>query len=212
MAQASSGTARALVLIMVIVLGLVAYSLYQDSVLEGQVQSLQLQNNELGLSLQAQELRIELLMARTSTTASTPLRFQITSVCVSVGQECPPSGAGQGAGYAYSFGVKDTGATPILGTESVYLRFNDTTHPYSFGFNSTLPGDIAPNSTAYLQGTAWPTYTNATSKLSPGDSVGVLLMIGSVGNDIATAVLSCTSSTSTTTTGNSTMTQTSTCS
>jgi hypothetical protein len=211
MAQATSGTARVMVVIMVIILGLLAYSLYQDSVLEGQVQSLQLQNNELGLSVQAQELKIELLQAKLSTATSTPLRFEITSACVSVGQACPPGGAAQGAEYVYSFGVKDTGTTTISSTLPVYLTFKDTTVAGSFGFNSTLSGTIAPNSTAYLQATAWPAGINATSKLSAGDSVGVAITIGSVENDIATAVVACTPSTSTITTGNSTVTQTFTC-
>ena len=211
MAQATSGTLKALVLIMVVILGLLAYSLYQDSVLEGQVQTLQLQNSELGLTLQAEELKIELLQAKLSTTTSTsvPLSFEITGACVAAGQACPPGGAAQGGGYVYSFGVKDTGAAPILATESVFLYFNDTTVRASFGFNSTLSGDIAPNSTGYLQAAAWPAYVNGTSKLSPGDSVGVAITIGSVQNDIATAVVSCTPSTSTTTTGDSTVTETS---
>jgi hypothetical protein len=211
MAQASSGTLKVLLLIMVIILGLLAYSLYQDSVLEGQVQSLQLQNDVLQLSVQAQGLKIELLQAKLSTTSSTPLHFEITSACVSVAQGCPPGGAAQGAGYFYSFGIKDTGTTPLSSTLPVYLSFKDTTVAGSFAFNSTLPGTIAPNSTAYLQATAWPSGVNGTSKLSAGDSVGVAITIGSVENDIATAVVACTPSTSTITTGNGTMTQTFTC-
>jgi hypothetical protein len=208
--QVNSGTLRALVLIMVIVLGLLAYSLYQGSTLEGQVQSLQLMNTELGLKVQAMQLEIDLLKS-TTTSSTSPLRFEITSVCVSVGPECPAGGTAGGTGYVYSLGVKNAGSSAILATSSVYLSFQDATVPSSFGFNSTLPKDVSSNSTAYLQATAWPAFTNAASKLSPGDSVKVSITIGSVVNDIDTAVISCTPSTSTATTGNTTVTQTFTC-
>jgi hypothetical protein len=209
-ASGEQGTVKILVAIMVIILGLLAYSLYQGSVLEGQVQSLQLQNAELGLRIQSQDLNIELILAKFSTTASAPPSFEITSACVSVGQGCPPNGGALGAGYAYSFGLKDTGSAQLSSTLSVYLSFRDTRDQATFGFNSTLPGAIAPGSTAYLQAPAWPSFTNATSKLSPGDPVVVAITIGSVQNNIATVVLSCTSGTSTTT-GNSTVTTSSTC-
>jgi hypothetical protein len=193
----SSGTLRALFLIVVIVLGLLAYSLYQESVLEGQVQSLQLQNTELGLNLQAQELRIEELLAKmTTTTTSTPLRFEILGVCVSVGPDCPlPLNGSSGGGYVYWLEVKNTGVNPIQSTSPVFLGFKDTTALTGFGFNATLPGDIPAGATGYIQGSAWPVGTNATSKLAPGDSVGVAVTIGRVENDIATAVLTCPSAT-----------------
>jgi hypothetical protein len=208
--SSGSGTLKALFLILVIVLGLLAYSLYQESVLEGQVQSLQLQNTELGLNLQAQELRLEeLLLKISTTTTSTPLRFEILGVCVSVSPGCPlPSNGSSGGGYVYWLEVKNTGVGAIPLTLSVFLSFKDTTAQTSFGFNATLPAAIAPNSTAFLQGTVWPAGTNATSKLSPGDSVGVAVNIGSVENDIATAVLTCSSTTSTATGGTSTVTET----
>ena len=205
---AGAETSRALVVIIVIILGLLGYSLYQNNSLQNQVNTLQKENNDLEVNLQALGLRFSELIALITTTTGAPTyKFEVTSVCISVGPGCPAGGTVGGTGYVYAIGVKNIGAATILASSGVFLYFNDTTVQSSFGFNSTLPSNIAPNSIAYVQGAAWPAITNATSKLSPGDSIAVSITIGSAQGGIDTAVLPCTSSTTTEVNGTSTTTQ-----
>jgi len=194
----------------VIILGLLAYTLYENNSLQNQVNLLQKENNDLELNLQVLGLRVSELVSLFTTTASAPsYKFEVTSVCVSTGRNCP-LGLGGGT-YVYSFGVKNTGKGSIPASADVFMEFVDTSVPASFAFNATLPSSVPPNSTAYLQAADWPAGTNAATKLSPGDSVAVTIYIGNVQGGIDTAVLTCSSATTTEVNGTSTTTQTYSC-
>jgi hypothetical protein len=111
-----------------------------------------------------------------------------------------------GVGYVYVITIQNSGTVPIPVNSSVFLGFKDASRLTYFGFNTTLPQALVPGQTASLNSTSWPRYVNATSKLAPGDVVGMGIVVGSAQTGITAHVLSCT--TSATTVVNASQTQT----
>lgn len=203
----------------VAVIVLLAYSLFEVTALQGQVASLQSQNSDLQNNLQSLGSKLDYMISRlaASTSQTTAFDFGVPQACVSKAQICPiiqavcispPACPQSGGGNVYSIQIENVGSDSISAASSVFLGFKDGTMGSYFGFNATLPGSIAPNSSAYLQAASWPYGTNATSKMASGDSVGLSVTINGVTVATQTTVVACTSGTYTGTNGTQTATYT----
>jgi hypothetical protein len=128
-------------------------------------------------------------------------------VCLSVTPQC-----GLPVGYlgsnVYTIALDDNGTTAFTQSVPVFLDIKDTTRSTGFGFNASLPQELLPGGTVYLNATTWPQFTNATSKLAPGDQVALAVFLGNLEASVLTRVITCT--TTTTTFLNNTTTQTAT--
>ena len=199
-------------ILIVVILILAAYLAVEVSSLQGQLSSLQNQNSYLQgqiSDLQGQQGNLENYISHllsTSTRTAGP-RFELVSVCLSVAPQCY-SYLGHPGSYVYAVELLDDGTTAFPQSCSVYLSFNDTTRLTQFGFNATLPEELQPGGTVYLNATSWPQYINAASKLAPGDEVGFAVFLGDLEAGTTTHVVTCT--TTITTFLNYTMTQTAT--
>ncbi len=209
-----SASKKFLTVVTVAILLLAAYLAVEVSDLQGQVSLLQGQNsflqNQIGdLENQQSQLQNELAhLLSTSTGASRP-SFEISSVCLSVTRQCYIPVGYQG-GYAYVIALYDNGTVDFPQAVSVYLNIKDSTRSMSFGFNASLPESLLPGMTVYLNATSWPQYTNATSKLAPGDEVVLAVSLGSIEASALTFVITCTTTTTTMLNGTTTITATNT--
>ena len=211
-AQGGTAARTLLTVVTVAILVLAAYLAIEVSSLQGQVSSLQDQNSilqgQLG-DLQNQQYNLQSQLSHllsTSTGASRP-GFEITSVCLSVLPQCGLP-AGYPGSYVYAIALDDNGTTAFLQSVSVFLDIRDTTRSTDFGFNTSLPQELFPGGTVYLNATSWPQYTNATSKLAPGNQVALAVFLGNLEAAVLTRIVTCT--TTTTTFLNNTTTQTAT--
>ena len=209
----SSAYRSLLVVALVLVLLITLYSAVEISGLQSQISTLQSQevSNQAGLqSLQNSLSYLESRLSSTTTQSQPQLSFAIVSACISLSPLCPPTinGSPRTSGAVYWIQIENDGSGPISNQTSVFLSFKDASKPSYFGFNTTLGQAIVPNFFLDITGTTWPQYTNATLKLSPGDTVVVGVTIGGVSAKTTVTVYSC--PTSTTTFINDTQTQTAT--
>jgi len=210
--QGGTAARTFLTVVTVVILVLAAYLAIEVSSLQGQVSSLQDQNSTLQEQLgdlrnQQYSLQSQLShLMSTSTGASRP-GFEITSICLSVAPQCQLP-AGYPGSNVYVIALYDNGTTAFTQSVSVFLDIKDTTRSTDFGFNSSLPQELLPGGTVYLNATSWPQYTNATSKLAPGDQVALAVYLGNLEARVLTRAIICT--TATTTFLNDTTTQTAT--
>lgn len=195
----------AVALIAVLILSI--YVLVEVPGMESQISSLQRENSDLQgqvgeIGNQVGDIASQLQSEQSSTQTTSSLNVEATA-CVSITADC--SGFNR-TGDVYLILLFDAGTTTFPAGYSVYLSFKDGTKLTSFGFNATLPSSLAPNGNVVLNATSWPQGTNATSKMDPGDGVGVAVLIGNYEAAAETHVLQCDT---TTTSLNPTQTQTS---
>ena len=196
-----------LALAMISVLILSVYAAVEVPALQNQISSIQGQNSFLQGEVSNLQNQVDNLNSRLSTSTQVSTTKIDVTACLSVTPECYTF-SNRYVGYVYFIGLTDSGTSSVQKGYSIYLSFKDSTEATFFGFNTTLPSSLNPGGTVYLSATAWPTGTNATSKLAPGDEVGLAVLVGGYQTAISTIVLSC--STSTTTFLNATRTQTAT--
>jgi hypothetical protein len=211
-AQSGSAARTFYTVAIIAILALAAYLAIEVSSLQGQVSSLQDQNYYLqgqiaDLEGQQANLGNQLAHLLSTTTQTSGPSFELVSVCLSVAPQCH-SYPGHPGSYVYAIALRDNGTTAFSQSTPVYLHFNDTTRLTQFGFNTTLPQELQRGGMIYLNATSWPQYTNATSKLAPGDQVGLAVFLGTLEAGMTTHVITCT--TTTTTFLNYTLTQTAT--
>jgi hypothetical protein len=199
----SSGSAAGR-LALLAVLAILLLSIYQAvgvSSLQNQLSSLQNQNlflqNQVG-NLQGQQatLQIDLSRLLSTSTKTNALSIELSSVCLSVTPQCYTYPE-QKERYVYAMAVTNNGSVTMPVTDSVYLSLKDVTRMTYFGFNSSLPQELTPGETVYLNATTWPQYVNATSKLAAGDEVGLAVYVGNAMAVVETHVIACTLSTTT---------------
>jgi hypothetical protein len=194
------GIATFQTVMVILVLTLLAFSLYsafEISSLQGQITSLQNQEFQQQQFMQQEfgylASRIDSLAA-THSSASSGASFVLASACISVTPDCRGTSL---QGYVYFLTVDDNGSTTVPQGFSVGLSIKDATRLTGFGFNATLPGSLSPGSSVTLNASSWPSYTNATTKMSPGDEIGLSVSIGNFEVAIPAHVLSCTNTTTT---------------
>jgi hypothetical protein len=197
----------AVALIAVLILSI--YVLVEVPAMESQLSSLQSQNDNLqgqlaALGGQVDNLASQLQAQSSSTQTSSSPNLEVTA-CVSVNPSC--SGDNH-TGDVYIISLYNGGTAAFPAGYSFYLSFKDGTRFTFFGFNSTLPSSLTPNGNIVLNAASWPQNTNATSKMGPGDEVGLAVLVGSYETAIQVRILQC--STTTTTFLNATQTQTAT--
>ena len=200
-AQGGTATRTLLTVITIAILVLAAYLAIEVSGLQGQVSSLQGQNSILqgqvgDLQNQQYILQSQLSHLLSTSTGTTRPSFEITLVCLSVVLQCQLP-AGYPGSYVYVIAVEDNGTTAFLQSVPVFLDVKDTTRSTGFGFNASLPQELFPGGTVYLNATSWPQYTNATSKLVPGDQVALAVFLGDLEAMVLTHVITCTVTTTT---------------
>jgi hypothetical protein len=190
-----------LTVVTVAILVLAAYLTIEVSSLQGQVSSLQGQNSilqgQVG-DLQNQQYNLQSQLSHllsTSTGIGVP-SFEITSVCLSVAPQCQLP-AGYPGSYVYVIALDDNGTTTFPQSVSIFLDIKDTTRSTDFGFNASLPQELVPGGTMYLNATSWPQYTNATSKLAGGNQVALAVLLGNLEATVLTRVITCTVTTTT---------------
>ena len=200
---ARGGTAARMLLtvVTVAILVLAAYLAIEVSSLQGQVSSLQDQNSVLQGQvgdLQNQQYNLQSQLSHLQSTPTGPARpgFEITSVCLSVTPQCYLP-VGYPGSYVYAIALNDNGTTAFLQSVSVFLDIRDTTRSTDVGFNTSLPQELLPGGTVYLNATSWPQYTNATSKLAVGDQVALAVFLGNLEARVLTHVIKCTTTTRT---------------
>ena len=199
--QGGTAARTFLAVVVVAILVLAAYLAIEVSSLEGQVSSLQDQNSNLpvqvgGLQNQQYSLQSQLAHQLSTSTGATRPSFEITSLCLSVTPQCGLP-VGYPGSYAYAIALNDNGTTAFTQSVSVFLDIKDATRSTDFGFNSSLPQELFPGGTVYLNATSWPQYTNATSKLAPGDQVALAVFLGNLESTVLTHVITCTTETTT---------------
>lgn len=182
----------------VIIIVLSAYMAIEISGLQAQVSSLQDQNAALGNQvgqLQNQQNNLQSqLQGLLTTSTQKPFSFDVQNLCVSVTSQC------YGGRFVYAMEIVNNGTSPIPGSSSVSLEFRDNATGTVFVFNSSLPTDVSVGGVVYLNSTTWPQYTNATTKLTPGDVTLVLVSVGNTQVEAETEVLMCSGSGTTTVT------------
>ncbi len=181
-----------LVLLLILLLVFSLYSSLKIRGLESQVASLQNENDNQAQRLSSLQNELTALNSEIQSvlypTRSTT-NFELTGACVSIMPNC--------GGYVYLITLDNNGTTSIPIGYSVSLSFKDTTKLTFFGFNTTLPQGLPANSATILSATSWPSQSNATSKMSPGDNMSVAVEIGSSETFLETHVQYCTSYTTT---------------
>ena len=194
-----------MVLALLVLIALSVYIVVELSATESQIAFLREQNDALRNQMITLQSEISYLQSQVNTLSQgggTAASFYLGSLCLSVNTGC--------AGGAYYIYLYDNGSTAVAAGYSVYIEVKDATKGTTFGFNSSLPGRLAPGQWQTLTATEWPAGSGATSKLSPGDQVGVAVLVGSYQAAAGTHVLSCGTYASTTTFVNYTMTTTAT--
>ena len=194
-----------MVLALLALIALSVYSIVELSATESQVAFLRQQNDALRNQMITLQSDISYLQSQVNTLSQgggSAASFYLGSLCVSVNTGCA-----NGAYYIYLY---DNGSTAVAAGYSVYIEVKDATKGTTFGFNSSLPGRLAPGQWQTLTAPDWPAGSNATAKLSPGDQVGIAVLVGSSQASAGTHVLSCGTYTTTTTFVNYTMTTTAT--
>jgi cell division protein FtsB len=207
----SGSVSKVLTVVVVVILVLSAYMAIEVSSLQGQVSSLQDQNailqNQMSNMEQAQNyLQSQINRLLSAATQTKIFSFYVRDICVSVAPLCysyPRQGS-----YVYAMGIVNNGTVTIPVTTSVYLEFKDATRSTLVAFNASLPQTIPPGGGVYLNSTSWPENTNATSKLAPGDDIGLAVLLGDVEFATETHVATCSSSTTTLQNYTSTQTET----
>jgi hypothetical protein len=192
-------------LALLVLIALSVYSVYELSASQSQIAFLQQQNYALQNNLISLQNEIGVLQAQVNSlnhVGGSVASFYLGSLCVSVNSGC--------AGGAYYIYLYDNGTTTVAAGYGVYIEIKDSTKETSFGFNSSLPGKLAPGQWQTLTATDWPAGSGATSKLSPGDQVGVGVLVGPYQTAAGTHVLTCGTYATTTTFVNYTMTTTAT--
>jgi len=201
-AQGGMAARTFLTIVAVAILVLATYMAIEVSSLEGQVSSLQNQNfilqGQVG-NLQNQQYNLQSQLSHLLSTSMGTAKpgFEITSVCLSVTPRCQLP-AGYPGGNVYVIALYDNGTTAFPQSLPVFLDIKDTTRSTGFGFNaSSLPQELLPGGTVYLNATSWPQYTNATSRLAPGDQVALGVFLGNLEAAVLTRVITCTVTTTT---------------
>jgi hypothetical protein len=180
---------------------LAAYLAIEVSSLQGQVSSLQGQNSILqgqvgDLQNQQYNLQSQLSHLLSTSTGLGGPSFEITSACLSVAPQCQIP-AGYPGSYVYVITLDNNGTTTFLQSVPVFIDIKDTTRSTGFGFNASLPQELLPGGTVYLNATSWPQSENATSKLAPGDQVALAVFLGNMETMVLTRIITCTVTTTT---------------
>jgi len=212
----SGSVTMILTVAVVIVLVLSAFMVVEVSSLQGQVSSLQNQNTGLQqeiTDLQSQQNFLQSALLRllsTSTTTPRTLSFTLGDVCISIAPNCSYLGFAGPGPDVYAIVIVNNGTVSISATNSVAIEIKDATKPSDFVFNTTLPSLVFPGGSVSLNSTSWPAFTNATSKISPGDNINVIVSVGDLVASAETLVVMCGSSINTFVNYTSTMTLTAT--
>ncbi len=164
------------VLLVIIVVLLVAFSIYQAleiSSLQNENANLQTQLSNLQNQIGSLEYLIQSLSSMSGPKSVTSVK--LSNLCLAASPSCNGT-------YVYSMNLLNTGNATIPQNYSVFLSFKDSTIGSSFSFNTTISsgGSFQPGQSIILSSTSWPKYQNGTSvaKLRAGDTVGMAILVG----------------------------------
>ena len=180
-------------MLLVVVLVVSVYSAFEIGVLSEQLRDVRNQNYFQGSQISILEGEVALLQSKVNALlhpVQTVSSFDMGYPCVSVTPDCA-------YGFVFYLLVSNNGTSSIPAGQGAFIFINDTTRSTYFGFNSSFPNRVAPGHEAIFNLTAWPAFSDAQAKLSPGDSV--IVGLNALGRTEKTegTVLSCVATTQT---------------